>query len=162
MAEEQKDGQPNEKPAKPAGAAADGMTVKVHYKGTLKDGSVFDSSEGREPIAFKLGEHQVVPGFENAVSGMKVGEKKTVTLASKDAYGDHNPKMIQEVPLEAVKKAGITPEPGMVLGLQHPQQPGMQLPAKVVEVAGDKVKLDLNHPLAGKELTFELELVSAE
>jgi len=162
MAEEQKDKQPNEKPASPTGTAADGMTVTVHYKGTLKDGSVFDSSEGRDPLQFKLGEHQVVPGFENAVSGMKVGEKKTVTLASKDAYGDHNPQMVQEVPLESITKAGITPEVGMVLSLQHPQQPGMQLPAKIVAIEGEKVKLDLNHPLAGEDLKFEIELVSAK
>ncbi len=143
-------------------AAKDGDTVHVHYKGTFADGQVFDSSEGREPLTFTLGEHRVVPGFENAIRGMKAGEKKQAILTPKDAYGDHNPMMVQEVPLDAVKAAGITPEKGMVLALSHPSQPGMQLPAKIVDVTEKTVKLDLNHPLAGKELRFDVELVRIE
>ncbi len=142
--------------------AKDGSKVKVHYKGTLEDGNVFDSSEGKDPIQFELGKKMVVPGFEAAITGMKVGEKKTVTLEPKDAYGDPNPQMMQEVPLEAVKQAGIEPKEGMVLGLSHPQAPGQQMPARVLEVGKDTVKLDLNHPLAGKKLTFEVELVDVE
>ena len=142
--------------------AKDGMTVKVHYKGTLEDGTVFDTSEGKDPIEFKLGEHKVVPGFENGVTGMKVGEKKTLTLESKDAYGEPRPELTQEVPLEAVKQSGIEPKEGMVLAIGHPQAPGQQFPAKVVEVGKEKIKLDLNHPLAGKKLTFDIELVEAK
>jgi peptidylprolyl isomerase len=144
------------------GVAGDGSKVTVHYTGTFADGTVFDSSEGREPLPFTIGGRQVVRGFEQAVSGMKVGEKKKVTLAPKDAYGDRNPQMVQEVPIEAVTKAGITPEKGMMLVLSHPQQPGMQLPAQIVDVTEKTVKIDLNHPLAGKELCFKIELVNVE
>ena len=139
--------------------AKEGDTVKIHYKGTFEDGEVFDTSEGKDPLQFKLGEHQVVPGFENAVIGMAKGEKKSVTLKPKDAYGEPQEQLVQEVPLEHVKQAGIEPKEGMVLGIQHPQMPGRQLTAKVVEVKKDVVKLDLNHPLAGKTLKFDIELV---
>jgi FKBP-type peptidyl-prolyl cis-trans isomerase 2 len=145
-----------------ADVAEKGKKVTVHYKGTLEDGSVFDSSEGKDPISFEIGGKQVVPGFENAVEGMKVGEKKSVTLEPKDAYGDPNPQLKQEVPMDALKQSGITPEEGMVLGIQHPQMPGQQLPAKIVEVKEETVLMDLNHPLAGKKLTFDVELVSVE
>jgi peptidylprolyl isomerase len=142
--------------------AADGMTVKVHYKGSLENGEVFDTSEGKDPIQFELGAKAVVPGFENAIRGMKVGEKKSVTLSKDEAYGDTRPELVQDVPMEQVKQAGIEPKQGMVLGLTHPQNPQMQMPAKVVEVGKDTVKLDMNHPLAGKTLKFDLELVAAE
>lgn len=142
--------------------AKDGNKIKVHYTGTLKDGSTFDSSRGREPLEFTLGQHTVVPGFENAIRGMKVGEKKKVTLSVKDAYGEPDEKRIQNVPIETLKKSGIEPEVGMVLGLQHPAQPGVQIPAKVVDINDKEVKIDLNHPLAGKELTFEIELVNVD
>jgi FKBP-type peptidyl-prolyl cis-trans isomerase 2 len=150
----------------PAGVAkrvaGEGNTVRVHYKGTLSDGSVFDTSEGREPISFTIGGRQVVPGFESAVRGMKVGDKKTVSIKPSEAYGDRNPQLIQKVPVSVMKQSGITPEKGMVLGLRHPQHPEMQLPATIVEVGEKEVSLDLNHPLAGKDLTFEVELVSVD
>ena len=142
--------------------ATNGSIVTVHYKGLLKDGTVFDSSEGRDPITFTLGGHQVVPGFEDAVRGMKTGEKKTVTIPPAKAYGDKNPGLIQKVPVAAIKESGITPEKGMVLGLRHPQRPETQLPATIIAVDEEYVVLDLNHPLAGKELTFEVELVNIE
>lgn len=145
-----------------ADVAEEGKKVKVNYKGTLEDGSVFDSSEGKDPIEFEIGGKQVVPGFENAVKGMKVGEKKSVTLEPKDAYGDQNPQLIQDVPMDALKQSGIKPEVGMVLGIQHPKMPGQQLPAKIMEVGKETVKMDLNHPLAGKTLTFNVELLSVE
>lgn len=144
------------------GPAKDGDTVKVHYTGTFEDGKPFDSSEGKEPIAFKLGEHHVVPGFEKAVKGMKVGEKKEITLEPADGYGEPRTELMQEIPMEAMKKSGITPEVGMTLGIAHPQAPGQQLPAKVVAVDKDMVKLDMNHPLAGKKLKFTLELAGIE
>ncbi|MBR9693182.1 peptidylprolyl isomerase [Candidatus Woesearchaeota archaeon] len=140
-------------------AAKEGDTVKIHYKGTFEDGEVFDTSEGKDPLQFKIGEHQVVPGFENAVIGMKKGAKKSVTIKPKEAYGEPRAELVQEVPLEHVKQAGIEPKEGMVLGIQHPQMPGKQLPAKVVSIGKETVKLDLNHPLAGKTLKFDIELV---
>ena len=163
-----KEAKPTAAPAAktPAGVATrvatDGHIVKVHYKGTLKDGTVFDSSEGRDPISFTLGGHQVVPGFEDAVRGMRVGEKKSVTVPPAQAYGDQNQQLFQKVPLAALKESGITPEKGMVLGLRHPQRPEMQIPATIISVDEEFVIIDLNHPLAGKELTFEVELVSVE
>jgi len=141
-------------------AAKEGDKVKIHYTGTFENGEVFDSSEGREPIGFTIGEHHVVPGFEQAIVGMKVGEKKSVTLEPKEAYGEPHPELVQDVPLEAMTQSGITPEKGMVLGVSHPQAPGQQLPAKVLDVGEKTVKLDMNHPLAGKKLRFELERVA--
>jgi peptidylprolyl isomerase len=174
MAEEEKGEEPNPetKEANPApqnaprsaaqSTASDGSTVRVHYKGTLADGSVFDTSEGREPISFTIGGRQVVPGFENAVRGMKVGDKKSVNVKPAEAYGDRNPQLIQKVPVSVMKQSGIEPQKGMVLGLRHPQHPEMQLPATIVGVEEEFVVLDLNHPLAGKELTFEVELVGVD
>ncbi len=144
------------------GPAKEGDKVKVHYIGTFEDGKPFDSSEGRDPIAFTIGEHHVVPGFEKAVAGMKVGEKKDITLEPEDGYGEPRAELMQEVPMEAMKKSGITPEVGMTLGIAHPQAPGQQLPAKVVAIGEETVKLDLNHPLAGKKLKFTLELAGIE
>ncbi len=140
--------------------AKEGDKVKIHYKGTFEDGEVFDSSDGREPIEFTIGEHRVVPGFENAVVGMKVGDKKQIKLEPKDAYGEPYPEMIQDVPIEVLTQSGIKPEKGLVLGVSPPQAPGQQLRAKIVEVGERTVKLDMNHPLAGKTLNFELERVA--
>ncbi len=142
--------------------AKDSDTVKIHYTGTLADGTVFDSSEGREPLRFTLGGQQVIPGFEKAVTGMAVGEKKSVTISCSQAYGDRNERMIQEVPLMALKEAGIELEARMMLSMSHPAQPRMQLPVTVVSVGAESVKLDMNHPLASKDLTFEIELVGVE
>jgi len=144
------------------GVAADGCKVSVNYKGTFPDGTIFDSSEGKEPLQFTLGAKQVVPGFENAIKGMKVGEKKDVVLEPKEAYGDHDAKLVQEVPKEVLEKAGITPEKGLMLALQHPHMPGVQLPAQILEVKESTVTMDLNHPMAGKTLHFTIELVKVE
>ena len=142
--------------------ASEGSHVKVHYKGTLSDGSVFDASEGREPLAFTLGARQVVAGFEAAVKGMKVGEKKTVTLSPIEAYGDHDESMVKKVPRKTLLDAGIEPEVGIVLGLGDPEDEHVHIPARIVEVTSTTVTIDLNHSLAGKPLTFEIELVSVE
>ena len=136
--------------------AEKGKTVHIHYKGTFSDGKVFDSSEGRDPLAFGLGAGQVIPGFEKAVEGMEVGEKKTVTIKSEDAYGPVRPEMSQEVPRDQLPK-DQEPKVGMHLVMQTPE--GMQVPARIAKVAEDKVTIDLNHPLAGKDLTFDIELV---
>jgi FKBP-type peptidyl-prolyl cis-trans isomerase 2 len=138
-------------------AAKSGDTVKIHYTGTLQDGSVFDSSTGRDPLEFTLGAGQVIKGFDDGVTGMGVGEKKTINIPCDEAYGPVNPDMIQDVPRAQIP-AEIPLEEGIMLQMQGPA--GQVLPVKVVKVTDDAVTLDANHDLAGKDLTFDLELVS--
>lgn len=136
--------------------ARTGDVVRVHYTGTLDDGSTFDSSRGREPLEFTLGQGEVVPGFDAAVMGMAIGEVKTVTLAPEDAYGEHHEERMMQVPRSALP-ANVTPEPGMEFQAQAPN--GEVLSLVVVEADDNQVTLDANHPLAGEALTFEIELV---
>lgn len=132
-----------------------GDTVIVHYTGTLADGSTFDSSEGRDPLSFTLGEGTVIPGFESAVADLEVGSTATVTIPADQAYGEHNAEAVQTVPLEAFGESA--PEAGWVVALEGPQ--GQQITALVAEVGTETATLDFNHPLAGKDLTFALTLV---
>jgi peptidylprolyl isomerase len=130
-----------------------GNTVKVHYTGKFEDGSVFDSSISNEPISFQIGSKQVIPGFENALLGMTVGESKTVTLTPEEGYGTTRQEMIQEVqralvPGDVTEGAQLTSTTDQ--GVYN---------AIVLEVKDETVLLDFNHPLAGKSLVFELELV---
>ena len=134
-----------------------GDTVKIHYTGTLEDGSTFDSSQGREPLEFELGSGQVIPGFDNAVDGMTVGEKKTVNIPAAEAYGEHQPERVQKVPRNALPPE-ITPEVGMPLMATDPN--GAQMQFTITEMDDESITVDGNHPLAGKDLNFELELVS--
>jgi FKBP-type peptidyl-prolyl cis-trans isomerase 2 len=134
-----------------------GDKVKIHYKGTLDDGTVFDSSEGRDPLEFEVGSKQVIPGFEKAVKGMKKGDKNTFKIDCKDAYGEQNPSMVQKIPRDKLP-ADQEPKAGMMVGIGLPN--GQQMPAKITKVTDKEVTLDVNHPLAGKNLTFEIELVS--
>lgn len=136
--------------------ATDGQTVRVHYRGTLDDGTEFDSSQGRAPLEFEVGAGQVIPGFDAAVRELGIGESKTVTIPACEAYGNHDPAGLQEFPLEAFQ-GGQVPEPGMQVGLESPE--GQQAMAEIAEVREDCVILDFNHPLAGRDLTFEIELV---
>ena len=141
-------------------SAKKGDTVKVHYTGKLDDGSVFDSSRERdEPLEFKIGEGEVIPGFEEAVEGMSAGDEKTVTIPADQAHGDYNPQLVHEVDRGQIPES-IPLEVGGQLQVQG--QDGRAFVVTVAEVNDDSVKLDANHPLAGKDLTFELELVSAE
>ena len=133
-----------------------GDKVKVEYKGTLDDGSVFDSSEGHEPLEFEVGAGQVIPGFENAVVGMKVGESKKIHIEAKDAYGESDPKLMKKIPKEEFPK-DMELKKGIMLGMETQQGP---LAATVVEVAEKEVTIDLNHPLSGKALNFEIKVVS--
>lgn len=133
-----------------------GDTVKIHYHGKLTDGSTFDSSEGREPLEFEVGSGMVIPGFDAGVTGMTVGEKKTVTIPSDEAYGPKQEEMIMEFPKDKFP-ADMTPEPGMQLNMSNGQ--GQNFPVMIVDVKEDVVILDANHPLAGEDLTFDLELV---
>nr|WKN37176.1 peptidylprolyl isomerase [Tunicatimonas sp. TK19036] len=137
-------------------AAKTGDTVRVHYTGTLEDGSEFDSSRKRnEPLEFTLGQGQMIPGFEKAVSGMEVGQSKQVSIPSQEAYGDKKKEMIMEVPKENFPP-DITPEVGQQLAVNTQ---GKQVPVTVTEISGDTVVLDANHPLAGRDLKFDIELV---
>lgn len=132
-----------------------GKTVKVHYKGTLADGTIFDSSEDRDPLEFLTGAEQVIPGFEAAVVALEVGETKTLTLASADAYGDHDQDMVGMVPRDSIPD-DMDIEVDMMLQMET--EDGV-MPIRVVEIAEDSVTLDANHPLAGEALTFEVTLV---
>ncbi|HEY9887291.1 MAG TPA: peptidylprolyl isomerase [Candidatus Obscuribacterales bacterium] len=134
-----------------------GKTVKVHYTGTLNDGSVFDSSEGREPLEFQVGAGQVIPGFDAAIQQMDVGATKTVTIPSDEAYGEVRPDMIALIPHEQFPE-GMNPEVGQTLQLRTPEG---ALPVRVTDVQEQGVVIDGNHPLAGEDLTFELTLVAA-
>jgi peptidylprolyl isomerase len=136
--------------------AKPGDTVRIHYTGTLSDGSTFDTSAGRDPLEFTLGSGQIIPGLERAIPGMTVGEKKTVEIPASDAYGDRNPDGIQSVPRDQVPEH-IPLDPGTQLQVQTGD--GRTLPVTVAEVTEETVVLDANHPLAGKDLTFEVELV---
>lgn len=132
-----------------------GKTVKVHYKGTLNDDSVFDSSEGRDPLEFQLGSGQVIPGFDAAVQQMEVGSTKTIKIPSAEAYGEVRQDMIAMIPHEQFPD-DLKPEVGQTLHLKTPQG---ALPVSVVKIKDDGVIIDGNHPLAGQDLTFELRLV---
>lgn len=136
--------------------AVEGNTVRVHYTGTLQDGTVFDTSRKREPIEFTLGGGQVIPGFDEAVSGMAVGEKETTTISADRAYGPRQDELILTVPRSNLPE-GLSPKSGDQL--QITTQDGQAVPVKVAEIQADAVILDANHPLAGEDLTFELELV---
>ncbi|MBW4962112.1 peptidylprolyl isomerase [Sulfitobacter sp. CW3] len=133
-----------------------GDTVAIHYTGTLLDGSTFDSSEGREPLEFVVGSGQIIPGLDVALPGMAVGDKKVVKIGSEDAYGPLNPEMRQAVPREGIP-ADIPLEVGTQLQMQTPD--GQAMPVMVVEVDEATVTLDANHPLAGKDLQFDIELM---
>ncbi len=136
--------------------AKDGDTVKVHYTGTLDDGRQFDSSVGGDPLEFTLGAKQVIAGFEGAVTGMAVGDTKTVSIEAEDAYGNHNPAMVQTVGRDRFP-ANVEVAVGMQF--QASGQDGQPLAVTVVEVTDDQVTVDANHALAGQRLTFALELV---
>lgn len=145
--------------------AKSGDTVKVHYTGRLEDGTVFDSSECTDddcgcetgPLEFKLGEGQVIPGFERAVEGMSIGETKTVNIPVADAYGDRQDELVAQVPRSDLPP-GMNPEVGQQLEVT--QEDGSSFPVLVIDVADDSITLDANHPLAGKDLTFDLKLVA--
>lgn len=131
-----------------------GDTVRVHYRGTLADGTEFDSSAGREPLEFEIGAGQVIPGFDEAVRGLEVGQTTTVTIEPSDAYGERMEEAVQVVPLEAF--GDQVPEVGWAVELQAPD--GSRLAATIIEVSESTATLDFNHPLAGEALTFEIEL----
>lgn len=135
-----------------------GSSVSVNYTGRLEDGTIFDTSlhEGRTPLTATLGQGQLIPGFENGLMGMAVGEKKTIEIEPSDAYGEVNEGMIQEVPLSQV------PENVKVGDMLQGQNERGSFQVSVKEVKENSVVLDMNHPLAGKKLIFDLEIVSVD
>lgn len=136
-----------------------GNTVKVHYTGKLTDGTVFDSSDGREALGFKVGEGQVIKGFEDAVVGMSPGEEKTAHIAPEEGYGHRREELVVDVEKERIS-GDVSPEVGQQLQLRL--EDGRQVPVTVTEVNDGTVTIDANHPLAGKELVFEIEMVEVE
>jgi len=135
--------------------AKEGDTVKVHYTGKLKDGTVFDQSAGKEPLEFTIGEGRVIPGFEEAVKGMEPGQSKTVEVSSEEAYGPRRDEMILQVDRSRLPE-DLDPEVGQQL--QSHQENGQTVILTVTDVSEQEVTLDANHPLAGQDLQFEIEL----
>lgn len=134
----------------------EGDVVKVHYTGKLTNGEQFDSSEGREPLEFTVGAGQMIKGFDNAMPGMSVGEKKTINISADDAYGQKDEQAIIKFPKENIPK-DMKLEPGMQLQLRN--EAGQPFPVTVTEIKDDVIVLDTNHMLAGKELVFDIELM---
>ncbi len=137
--------------------AASGNTVQVHYTGTLSDGTVFDTSRESAPIEFTIGAASVIPGFENAVIGMRIGDSKTFTIPAAEAYGEHDSRLVQDVP-----RAELPPELELWLGMRLTATggDGREMALVVTGLTDDTVRLDANHPLAGEALTFSIELVA--
>lgn len=131
-------------------------TVKLHYTGKLNDGQVFDSSTNREPLEVKLGQGKLIPGFEKGLVAMKVNEKKTITIPKEEAYGEVQKELFQKIPNDNLPSE-IKPEVGMGLVSKNPDGSERQL--RVADVKDDFIIVDANHPLAGQDLTFELELL---
>lgn len=134
-----------------------GETVKVHYTGKLENGEVFDSSKEGEPLEFTIGSGNIIPGFEAAVSEMEAGESKTITIPAEKAYGPRSEKVIFNVERSKLPQE-MEPQVGMQLAVSSDN--GQQVPVWITDVKPESVTLDGNHPLAGKDLTFELELVA--
>jgi len=138
------------------GQAKPGDTVKVHYTGKLQDGEIFDSSVGANPLEFTIGNGELIEGFESSVLGMEVGGKKTIEIPSENAYGEHSEELVAEVERSKLPNH-ITAEVGQALQITQPN--GKTINVVMTEVTENTVTLDANHPLAGKKLTFEIELV---
>lgn len=139
--------------------AKTGDTVKVHYNGKFDDGEVFDSSEGRDPLAFKLGEGSVIQGFEEAVTGMTVGDTKEQKIPAEMAYGPYFDDLSLDVKKDQLP-ADMVPAVGQQLEVG--QEDGSTVPVRITAIAEDSITLDANHPLAGKDLTFNITLVSVD
>ncbi len=136
--------------------AKKGDKVKVHYHGRLNDGTTFDSSQGRQPLEFEVGSGMVIKGFDDGVTGMSIGDKKTISIPAEDAYGQRQDEMVIEFPLNNFPP-DITPEVGMTLNMHS--ENGQELPVVITNINEETITLDANHPLAGKDLIFDIELV---
>ncbi len=136
--------------------AQNGDRVRVHYTGTLDSGDVFDTSYEREPLEFVIGEGKLIPGFEKAVEGMEIGEKKKIKIPYQEAYGERRNELLIDVPKKDLPE-GLEPQVGMQFQLNTPT--GGSIIAELIEVKDESVILDANHPLSGKDLNFEIELI---
>ncbi len=137
----------------------EGDVVQVHYTGKLRSGEVFDSSQGQEPLQLKIGEGKIIPGFERALIGMQAGEKKTFNLAPEQAFGERKDELVHTIERQQVPP-DLKLEVGMQLALEGKGQD--PIPAQVVDLSESTVTLDTNHPLAGKAITFEIDVVEVE
>lgn len=138
-----------------------GLLVAVEYVGKLKNGEEFDNSKSHGPIQFVVGNGQVIPGFDKAVIGMKIGDKKKFTIPKTEAYGDVNPALVQVVPLDKIPEHIRSQlKVGGFLVMQSPV--GQQMPVKIIKMDATNVSLDMNHPLAGQDLTFEIKVVDID
>ena len=136
--------------------AKEGSTVSVEFEGKLEDGTVFDKSKPDQPLVFTIGEHRIIPAFEKAVEGMSVGEKKEINLNPKDAFGERKEELVIGIPKSNFPHDLELKEGALIrVGLPN----GMQAPAKIVKIAEDVVVLDMNHPLAGKKVSFKIKLI---
>jgi peptidylprolyl isomerase len=133
-----------------------GKYVSVNYKGTLENGDIFDTTEGCQPMEVQMGSGQIIKGFEDAILGMSINDKKVFTIDPEDAYGHRIEGYVQTIPRKEMP-SGMEVEQGDFIGIQTPD--GRQIPAQVTELDDEKLVLDLNHPLAGMTLTFEVEVV---
>ncbi len=133
-----------------------GNQISVHYTGTFEDGEIFDSSQGRDPLSFEVGAGQMIQGFDEAVVGMKNGESKRITLAPEEAYGPRNEELLIDIPNSNFPE-DMKLEVGMMLQMSN--QEGQPVPATVAEINEESVKMDVNHPMAGKTLNFEIEII---
>lgn len=140
-------------------AVKDGDTVSLHYTGSLDDGTVFDSSEGGQPLSFVVGSGQVIPGFDDGVRGMTVGESRDIVITPEQAYGDYHEELVKVVPRSAFPP-NVTPAVGLAFELELPS--GQTMPVRIIDVEGDNVTLDANHLLAGETLHFRVTLVDKE
>ena len=147
---------PTAKAKKTTAKAKEGDLVKVHYTGKLKDESIFDSSQDADPLEVTLGTGQVIPGFEKAVVGMGVGDSKTVEIAAEDAYGPYRKELIVEIDKERIP-GELSVEVGQQLVLRQAEGPPIRV--KVADMTEQSVTLDANHPLAGQDLVFEVQLI---
>ncbi len=137
----------------------EGDTITIHYTGKLDDGTVFDSSEGGEPLNFTVGAHEVIPGFEAGAIGMQVGDKKDIVIPPDQAYGQYFEELVKVIPKEAFPP-NVTPVLGMAFDIQLPS--GEAIPVRVIDIDGEEVTIDANHLLAGETLYFSVQLVSID
>ena len=136
-----------------------GNKVKVKYTGCLEDGTIFDKSKAGEPLEFTVGDGQIIPGFDKAVEGMELNEEKKVTIEQEDAYGKRDENLKKEFPKNSLPE-NFEPEKGMVISLQD--QNGRTIPGTIIDITENSIDIDLNHPLAGEDLTFDIMVVGIE
>ncbi len=134
-----------------------GDKVKVHYTGTLDDGTVFDKSKDGAPLEFTVGAGEMIAGFDKAVEGMELNGEKKITIKAEDAYGGRDETLMKKFPLTFLPE-DFAPEIGMTVGLKD--EDGRSIPATITEISEDEINIDLNHPMAGKDLTFDITVVS--